>query len=218
MAKAARAVRWKTEVLDIEEQRRIKERAILREAGRAFGRFGFHNTSLDEVARALHISKPTLYNYFPTKHELLFQCHCLALDLGDRSMSIAREQGKTGLDKIACLVRDYTTHKASELGEFAVLTDFHSLLPEHRKVIQARRDRFDRELRSWVTEGIEDGSIEPCDPTVAVGFFMGAINWLSLWYSPAGAVSAEAIASQFTRFVAAGIAASPKSVRKPRRT
>jgi TetR/AcrR family transcriptional regulator len=205
-AKSPRPIPWKSSILDLEEQRALKGRAILREAGSAFGRYGFHNTSLDDVARALNISKPTLYNYYPTKHQLLFECHQLALDLGDDSMKVARH-GATGLEKVLLLVQHYVSHKAGDLGEFAVLTDFHSLLPEHRKIIQTRRDRFDRELRSFIQQGIEDGTIEPCDPTVAVAYFMGAINWLSVWYSPNGPCSPETISEHFTRFVEGGIRA-----------
>lgn len=214
--KPARPIQWNSVILDANEQKTLKARAILQEAGRAFGRYGFHNTSLDDIAKSLNISKPTLYKYYPNKHQLLFECHQLALDLGDASMIVARN-GSTGMEKVLQLVHHYVTHKAGELGGFAVLTDFHSLLPEHRKIVQGRRDQFDRELRGFIKEGIEDGSVEPCDPTVAVGYFMGAINWMSVWYSPDGPCTPDSIADTFTKFVGTGLKASTSTKKAPKK-
>jgi TetR/AcrR family transcriptional regulator len=39
----------------------LKRDTVLRESGRMFNREGFHNTSLDDVANHLDVSKATLY-------------------------------------------------------------------------------------------------------------------------------------------------------------
>lgn len=60
---------------DRDEQRRRKREAVLRVAASAFNRRGFANTSMDDVASVLGVSKPTLYQYFKSKQELLYACH-----------------------------------------------------------------------------------------------------------------------------------------------
>ena len=65
--------RWKNSLMMTEEVQRIKRDAVLKEAGRAFSKRGFHNTSLDDVAKALQVSKGTLYNYVQDKQEILFE-------------------------------------------------------------------------------------------------------------------------------------------------
>lgn len=199
--------RWKSAVPSREEQRDLKRAALLREAARAFAKYGFHNVSLDEVARGLQISKPTLYTYYRTKQDLLFACHSLALDLGDQSMAYADEHGGTGLEKIVLLIRHYVCQLTSDLGEMTVLTDLHALLPEHRDEIRLRRDGFDRQLRQWVEQGVGDGSIAPYDPTIAVACFMGAINWLHAWYSPTGPRTGDEIAAIFSGIFGKGLSA-----------
>ncbi len=197
--------RWRSAVPSREEQHALKRRAVVTEAGRAFGRFGFHNTSLDDVARALHISKPTFYRYFKNKQALLFECHTLALDLGEESVAFAQRNGATGLDKVLLMIRHYVAVYASELGAVGIVTDFHALAPEHRRIVQKRRDRFDRILRGFVSEGIADGSIPPCDPRMVVSCFMGAINWVPVWFSSAGPRSGEELAEAFARIFATGL-------------
>ena len=55
--------RWAEHALSPEEIVESKRLALVKAAGRAFREKGFHNTSLDDVAAALNVTKPTLYNY-----------------------------------------------------------------------------------------------------------------------------------------------------------
>ncbi len=47
-----------------------REDKMLEAAGAAFATHGFHDTSMDEIARSAGISKPMLYNYFGSKRGL----------------------------------------------------------------------------------------------------------------------------------------------------
>jgi AcrR family transcriptional regulator len=47
-----------------------REQRMLDAAGKAFARDGYHDASMDEIARAAGISKPMLYNYFGSKEGL----------------------------------------------------------------------------------------------------------------------------------------------------
>ena len=52
----------------------VKREAVIRAAARAFNRKGYHNTSLDDIAAALEVTKPTVYYYVSNKEQLLFEC------------------------------------------------------------------------------------------------------------------------------------------------
>ncbi len=58
----------------------VKRDAVVRTAARAFAERGFHNTSLDDIAKALDVTKPTIYYYVTNKEELLFQCFVTGLE------------------------------------------------------------------------------------------------------------------------------------------
>src|SRR3990170_7062203 len=61
---------------------------ILKSAAAAFRRRGYHGASVEEIARALQMTKGSLYYYFRNKEAILFACHeyslGVALDLLDR--------------------------------------------------------------------------------------------------------------------------------------
>ncbi len=98
---------WKPGIVDRAEEARRKRQAVIAEAARAFGHRGFHNVSLDEVAVALNVSKPTLYNYVKSKHELLYECYNLALDLGEEAIQDVLALDGTGLEKLCAFIKRY---------------------------------------------------------------------------------------------------------------
>src|ERR1051325_12028534 len=55
-------------------EREVKREAVIRAAAHAFNRKGYHNTSLDDIAAALEVTKPTVYYYVTNKEQLLFEC------------------------------------------------------------------------------------------------------------------------------------------------
>jgi TetR/AcrR family transcriptional regulator len=195
-----------------------KRLALIRAAGYAFKAKGFHHTSLDEVAAALNVTKPTLYYYAKSKQDLLYQCHDYALDLGEESLEHAT-LGVNGLDKLQRSVLRYIELITNQFYAYSLLSDLSDLTEPNRKAIQKRRRHFDTIYRSFVEEGIQDGSIRPCDPKLAVFWFMGAINAIPRWFSNEGELDGSSLAKIYSEFIAQGLSASQSAVEKkpPRR-
>src|SRR6202035_4846815 len=70
---AAAASPWKASH-ERQRDRELKRDAVVRAAAREFNRKGYHNTSLDDIAARLEVTKPTVYYYVTSKEQLLFQC------------------------------------------------------------------------------------------------------------------------------------------------
>lgn len=206
--------RWNDAVLTRDEQYRLKRQAVIREAGRAFSKEGFHGTSLEDIAKTLNVTKAALYHYVKGKHEILYECHKLAHDLGDEAVDQAKQQGKNGLEKLTLFLTSYIETLTGEFGSCVVLTDVDSLRLEDRRDIIARRDKFDRSFRMIIQEGIDDGSIRHCDPKLADLLIMGAVNWIPKWYSPEGARTGREIAEGFVAILVHGLDASSSAKKK----
>ncbi len=62
---------------------------ILNYSRNKFHREGFYKTSMDEISSELHISKKTIYKYFPSKEKLLEEiCSGTSCDIANRLDSI----------------------------------------------------------------------------------------------------------------------------------
>ena len=199
--------RWNDARLSRDRQREMKRNALLREAGRAFKQNGFHQTTLDDIAKALNVTKGALYHYVRNKHDILYRCHEWALELGDEALAHAQAEGIDGAGKVEVLVRHLVENLTGDLGEIAVLTEVEALHSEHRQIIQRRCDKFDRAFRKILEEGISDGSIRRCDARMAEFWIMGALNWIPKWYSPGGEQTTHELAAKFSDFVINGVGA-----------
>ena len=192
---------WKSVVLNREQQFSLKRGALLREAGRAFSLRGYHNTSLEDVAKTLDVTKAALYYYVTNKQEILFECHMMSLDFGDEAMKYCEQHGKTGLEKILLLIDRYVKTITSEMGSFAVLGEYDALEPQNKAIIGKRRDKFDRGFRKLISEGIADGTVRAVDPKLTVFFFMGSIYWMTRWFTTEGPLTGEQVARQLVDLI-----------------
>ena len=196
--RSRKASAWKNVAPSRDQLFSLKRTALLREAARAFSARGYHDTSLDDVAKTLGVTKPALYYYVTNKQEILFECHMLAQDLGNVAYDYAVEHGNCGRERIVLVCRRYIELITSEIGSCAVLSEFAALEPKNRAVIARRRDEFQKKFSELIDTGVRDGSIRAVDARMTVFFFMGAINWMTQWFRPDGEMSGEGIAAVFS--------------------
>jgi TetR/AcrR family transcriptional regulator len=96
-----------------------------------------------------------------------------------------------------------------ELSCCVVLMDENALLPEDYAALLKQRDSFEYGLRALIREGIDDGSVAPCDPKLAVFTMLGAINWVPKWFRPSGDWSAEMVSDGLTQLLDRMLSAAP---------
>ncbi len=189
---------------DRQAQFAAKRRAVIRSAGQAFRRRGYHNASMKEIAASLGLTKAALYYYVKSKEEVLFECHIMAYDGMD---VILAQNSKAGLalDRLETLFTDFVTMLTTE--GVSVLTDVNSLGDEAKKEVLSRRGKIERKIIRLVRSGQKDGSIRAGDARLHVFFFMGALNWLNAWYDGKGRTSGAEIARHFALQMRSGISA-----------
>ena len=176
--------KWKKAFPNAQEQRELKRDILYREAASAFRRNGYHGTSLVDVADQLGVSKATLYNYAENKQDLFFQCHLAAAQ--QAIDSVCDDPTLTGLDRLRRSITDYVASIIGPDSLSVVILEERSLSQDQLQQVIAKRDEFERKLRSVVATGIADGTINKCDPKFAVFCITGAANWVTKWYRPDG--------------------------------
>lgn len=197
---------WKNDLLGRGTQFKMKRDAVVREAGRAFRRRGYTNTSLEDIAKELKVTKAALYHYVKSKPEILFECHKMALDAGKEALDRACRDGRSPLERISLYFLHYIELLAGGIDTGAVLMDVSALLPEHRRIVASRRGEIDQRLRSIIAEGIADGSIAAEDPKLTIFYLMGTINWIAAWYREDGSHRPAEIARIYRDMLVNGLA------------
>ncbi len=178
----------------LKEKRRLKKMEILEMAAEVFRRKGFHTTTMEDISTQLMMTKGSLYYYFKSKDEVLYLCHDHSLDLVIKIM----EEVQASLDppetKLRKLMTGHMKVIMAEPSALIVATEFELLKGEYRQKIFEKRNRFEAGLRQILSEGIDKGVFCPYDPKILGFIILGALNWITKWYSPKGEINPEKLA------------------------
>ena len=79
------------------EDRAVKRQALLTAAVQLFNEYGFHATSLDDVAARVGVTKPVVYHYLGNKDQVLFECVSTGLTLLREAAEAARAHSSTSI-------------------------------------------------------------------------------------------------------------------------
>lgn len=195
-----------------EERRRkraSKREAVLQAAVKLFNERGFHATSLDDVAGALSVTKPTIYHYFANKDEVLFECVRLGFEEIRAAADAARHKGGTGRDQLALLMAQYAVLMTKDFGACVARTTDSELSEQSRSRFRALKREIDAVVRAVVAEGMADGSLRSGNPGLVTFTLIGALNWIAHWYDPKGSLAAHEIADGFVATLIDGVAPRP---------
>lgn len=198
-----------------EDERR---NAILRAAAGCFNRQGYHGTTIEDIAARLNVTKGALYYYVRNKEEILFKCHQIALDIGMEGLRRAQALAGSPEDKLRLVLRHYLEGVTDELQGTVVLLEEGMLTPRHFREVVRRRDAFEKGMRAIVEAGIREGVFASRDSKIVTFAILGAANWVSKWYQPAGERSAEEIADILADYLVAGLCQRAEAPPTRRRT
>lgn len=180
---------------------------ILAAAARLFANKGYPGTSMNEVAEACQVSKPTLYHYVRDKHELLMQiCESHVQSLAQlvdevSAQDLAPEAHLRAL--IARFVQEYgeaqNQHRVlTEDVKFLDDEDRARLLEVERKVVAAFADAV-----AAVRPELQGARLQK--PLTMLLF--GMINWTFTWLRPDGELTYEAVAPMVADLFFGGLGA-----------
>ena len=151
------------------------------------------------------MTKGSLYYYFKDKEEILFFCHDYSLDILLELLERV-EQGPEATDrKVRSLVVGFVHMLLDELQGTELTHDIGALSPRLFRKVTAKRDRFENGVRRLVQQGMDDGVFTTGDAKLVSFAILGAMNWITRWYSPTGSASSRRIAEQFADFLLAGL-------------
>lgn len=188
----------------VRDKRRRRRDEILHAALHAFRHNGYHTTTLDDIALHLGVRKAALYHYFPDKESILYECHRRSLAELSRLMEEARSLDSAG-KRLSFLIREHVRVMTDTLDGSPLAFEVTALSDEHQREIISARDRYERELRRTIDEGVRIGEFRAVNSKISVFAILGAINWIARWYRPEGSLHAEEIGEGFADQLVGGL-------------
>jgi len=167
---------------------------ILAQAAALFARRGYPATSMNEVAEACGLSKPTLYHYFKDKYTLLVH---IADGHVSRLQALVEEVGAQDLPpepRLRALIQRF-------VQEYAQARDAHRVLTEDVKFLQPEDSARVLGKERAVVAAFAGALAQMRPDTEAAGLakaltmlLFGMINWMFTWLRPDGELDHETMA------------------------
>jgi len=180
-------------------QQTVHPEAILRAAASVFHRRGFHSATMAEIAAEVNLTAGSLYHHFPSKEDLLVAVLDAGLTEITRDVRAVAETELPPPQKLREIVH---VHIRSELDNVhiagAVIFEGRALLdvPGVRDQYIRQRDELEQLYRGVVEAGIASKDFSAVDVGIFIKTLFGALNWVSVWYRPAGRLSRDEIADE----------------------
>ncbi len=155
-----------------ERQRQEREALILQTAEEAFLAHGYHETSLDEIATRVGISKGTIYQHFACKEDLLVALATVGMEqlIKNVEEAIASEANAVArLDAlIACLRSGWDTRKKQVFIALSQDRELQRVFSTNSGPLLALRQRIIHVVIAMFEEGKAAGEFNPALPTQAM--------------------------------------------------
>ena len=160
--------------------KKLEERKeqILRAAERVFAEKGFQHATISEVSREAGLSDATIYEYFPTKEELLFSIPLETTLKGKAAMSLHLEYIRGAANKIRSIIYGYLRFYQNnpDYASVALL-----ILKQNREFLKTEAYQvvreWSREIVRVVTEGVVAGEFkDDTNPYLVRSVILGTIE------------------------------------------
>lgn len=177
---------------------KVNSDGIVQAAVLLFNRNGYHATSMDDIAQAVSIKKPSLYHHFGSKEEILLAILETGMEQLIQEVHAIVESELNPVEKLRAAIRVHATVIASNpQGAAVFLREDRGLGEDYLDRYLSMRDQFEKLFRSIIAEGIQEGVFRPTDVSIAVHAVLGMVNWMTRWYRQQGRLSADQVADIF---------------------
>jgi AcrR family transcriptional regulator len=184
-----------------------RETEILAVALERFSRSGYRDTTLQDIADEIGITRPAFYHYFASKEDLLWR---LVEDLGLRLLDEARPIAASNaepLTKIRLLVHNHVITLVANTAAFRIYLQERALLEGERdERLRREEDEYARVVRTVITEAQASSVVRTGDPSVLALLLLGLGNSVLRWYTNIpGGLSPAQLAEEVATTVLSGL-------------
>jgi AcrR family transcriptional regulator len=172
---------------------------ILHAALRLFSEYGFHGSSIRQVAAEVGINPATLYAHYPSKEHILAELVLVGHRELDRRLRAALASAPPApTARLAALVREHALiHCDYPLLAVVANTELHALSAEAAAPALQLRAGCRRLLADILTDGAAAGEFGLIDPDLTAIAIGGLGLQVAHWFAPGGPFTPDQVADAY---------------------
>lgn len=189
-----------------------KRERIIDAATELFYERGFHNTTLDDVAERLGMTKPFIYSSFGSKTAILGEICSRGVQRALQEIEAAQATNAPPTETLQLFVPQYVAAILRTQKNIAInIREEKNLDPHDAERLATLRHEFMSRVEALLRAGKEAGEFALDDPRIAAFAMVGAVSWTTFWYNSSGPFSATNIAERMTGVILNMAQITPRS-------
>jgi TetR/AcrR family transcriptional regulator, repressor of fatR-cypB operon len=167
-----------------EREKQARQQDILKAARELFIKKGYHETTLEEIARHAEFGKGTIYNYFSSKEELFFGIIDRMFDETGLLVSEAVANASGGAREKCLAFAEAMISHARDNSDFfhLIIREIHSI--DNDGSLKSRiKDLHDRSMKFWgllaepIAGEVRAGNVRPVNEMELAVIFEGMVRF-----------------------------------------
>ncbi len=179
--------------------------SIGKAAGKVFIQKGYLETSLEDIAAAIGMSKGALYYYFPSKVEILY---FIISTHGDRVLGDLEKELKQINDcfsKIRFFISRHIRLYIESMDESKIFVNEKNYLsPKYFKTVKENEKKYYQIAHGIIADCLGD-RVTKGELTALTFSLFGMLTWTYSWYDPQGVVTPQELSEIIYGIFAKGV-------------
>jgi len=188
-----------------------KKDQIVRATVDCITKYGYHNFSMQDVARVAGVSKGIIHYYFLNKDRLMISVLDKVADNIERALLAQMEKSRDPVEKIKVFVRGYFEITQKTRGYYQVHMDFLTQInqkKEIREIILKHYQNFRQAAIDVIEQGKDLGCFKPVDSQFYACYIIAILDGISLqWLFGKQALNCEKIVQKSLDLLVLGLQA-----------
>lgn len=188
----------------------MRRKQIIDTAVHLYFTMGYEAASLRDLAERVGINKATIYHYFASKEEILYEIvEHVGRELLD-GLTESRGAAADPLEGLKAMIRFQIGYMESHFEEIKVLVEEQKSLrndaAERTKILQAEILKL---YKQTLAECMDAGRVRRFHLATAAFSILSQINWLYYWYQPRGALTIRQLTDEVLAIISGGLFLPP---------
>jgi AcrR family transcriptional regulator len=172
----------------VQDRQDAKRRAVLDAAAALYANQGYRATSMNDLAAAVGLSKPSLYHYVRNKEEILVELYEDVMRDNTAAVEAIQAHTTRAIDALRQIIVQRVAYTCENQALLRVFFEEEAGLPHDRLAnLLQRRRAYEDAVMAVTRRAVAEGSLSlSVSPRIYVNTLLGAANWVYKWFAPDG--------------------------------
>ena len=178
----------------------IRREQIYKSAARLFFLQGYNVTTMRQLARDVGVEQGSLYNYYQSKKDLLYNI----IKTGNQDLSenveAALKSATTPSEQMSMALAAHVNHFLRRKEEVGIWSEIRNLDPEQQAELLKMNRAYVQKFRTILARGIKEGVFRPYDVRFITMILLSIATPLAIWYRPDGSITADQVVAWYVEY------------------